>query len=182
MKLLVVVDYQKDFVDGALGFAGAEKLDAGIAEKIRTYGQCGEYIVQTMDTHRADYLSTREGKHLPVPHCIAGTEGWETFGQTAQAIAAVESSSHFRRINKATFPVHPQDMMDLLAWIGEDRITEIEFVGLVSNICVISNICVFQGAFPLAQMVVDTGLIASFDPKAHEAVIEVMRTLQVALK
>ena len=73
-------------------------------------------------------------------------------------------------------------MMDLLAWIGEDRITEIEFVGLVSNICVISNICVFQGAFPLAQMVVDTGLIASFDPKAHEAVIEVMRTLQVALK
>ena len=181
MKLLVVVDYQKDFVDGALGFPGAEKLDAGIAAKIRGYSQCGDYIVQTMDTHQADYLATREGKHLPVPHCIAHTDGWETYGETANAIAEVENSPRFRRVNKATFGVHPQDMMDLLTWIGESEITEIEFVGLVSNICVISNVCVFQGAFPLAQVVVSPYLIASHDPKAHEAVLEVMRGLQVQL-
>lgn len=181
MKLLVVVDYQKDFVDGALGFPGAEVLDAGIAAKIRAYSQCGDYIVQTMDTHQENYLDTREGKHLPVPHCIAQTEGWETYGETARAIAEVEDSPRFRRINKATFGVHPRDMMDLLGWIGDQTIDQIEFVGLVSNICVISNLCVFQGAFPLAQAVVDPRLIASFDPKAHEAVLEVMRGLQVQL-
>lgn len=181
MKLLVVVDYQKDFVDGALGFPGAEMLDGGIAAKIRACCQHGDYIVQTMDTHRADYLTTREGKHLPVPHCIVGTDGWETYGQTAAAIAEAENTCRFRRVSKATFGVHPQDMLDLLAWIGDDEITEIEFVGLVSNICVISNICVFQGAFPLAQVAVDPALIASHDPKAHEAVLEVMRGLQVAL-
>ena len=181
MKLLVVVDYQKDFVDGALGFPGAETLDAGIAAKIRAYSQSGHYIVQTMDTHCADYLTTREGKHLPVPHCIAETDGWETYGQTAGAITEVENSPRFRRINKATFGVHPKDMTELLNWIGDDEITEIEFVGLVSNICVISNVCVFQGAFPLAQILVASDLIASFDPKAHEAVLEVMRGLQVEL-
>ena len=181
MKLLVVVDYQKDFVDGALGFPGAEKLDAGIAAKIRGYSQCGDYIVQTMDTHQTDYLTTREGKHLPVEHCIARTEGWQTYGETAKAIAEVEHSPFFRRVNKSTFPVHPRDMMELLDWIGDNEITHIEFVGLVSNICVISNLCVFQGAFPLAQTVVSPDLIASHDPKAHEAVLEVMRGLQVEL-
>lgn len=179
MKMLVIVDYQKDFVDGTLGFPGAEKLDAGIAAKIRSFNQCGQFVVQTMDTHMADYLSTREGKHLPVSHCIEGTDGWQTYGQTADAIADIESSCRFRRINKATFGVHPQDMMDLLSWVGDNEITEIEFAGLVSNICVISNVCVFQGTFPSAQVVVDPHLIASHDPKAHEAVLEVMGGLQV---
>ena len=114
MKLLVVVDYQKDFVDGALGFPGAELLDAGIAAKIRAYMESGDYIVQTMDTHEVNYLSTREGKHLPVMHCITGTDGWETYGETAKAIDEAKNSPRFRRIHKATFPVHPQDMLDLL--------------------------------------------------------------------
>jgi nicotinamidase-related amidase len=181
LKLLVVVDYQKDFVDGALGFQGAEALDDGIAAKIRTYGSRGDYIVQTMDTHHQDYLVTREGRHLPFEHCIAGTEGWQTYGKTANAIAEVENSPRFYRIHKATFPAHPKDMMDVLTWIGNEQINEIEFVGLVSNICVISNICVFQGAFPNAQIVVDPHLIASFDAKAHTSVLEVMRGLQVNL-
>ena len=141
--------------------------------------ESGDYIVQTMDTHEVNYLSTREGKHLPVMHCITGTDGWETYGETAKAIDEAKNSPRFRRIHKATFPVHPQDMLDLLAWVGEKEITEMEFVGLVSNICVISNICVFQGAFPLAQVLVDPNLIASHDPEAHEAVLEVMRGLQV---
>lgn len=178
MKMLVVVDYQKDFVDGSLGFAGAEKLDAGIAAKIRAYAEKGDFIVQTMDTHHPDYLSTREGKHLPVLHCIEGTDGWETYGETADAIGQVAESPRFHRINKATFPVHPAQMAELMEKLPEE-VTEIEFVGLVSNICVISNICVFQGAFPLAQVLVDKNLTASFDPKAHEAVLEVMASLQV---
>ena len=176
MKMLVVVDYQKDFVDGALGFPGAEKLDAGIAAKIRQYHKNGDLIVQTMDTHHPDYLSTREGKHLPVLHCLEGSDGWQTYGETAAALA----ETGFMRIDKATFPVHPTQMLELLSWVGQEEITEIEFVGLVSNICVISNICVFQGAFPNAQMLVDPTLTAGFDPKAHEAVLTVMAGLQVS--
>ena len=175
MKMLVVVDYQKDFVDGALGFPGAEKLDAGIAAKIRAYGAQGDLIVQTMDTHQPDYLTTREGKHLPVLHCIAGTDGWQTYGETAKAMNDVS----FMQIDKATFGVHPAQMMELMTWLEGAKVTEIEFVGLVSNICVISNICVFQGAFPNAQILVDPNLIASFDPKTHAAVLEVMAGLQV---
>ena len=181
MKLLVVVDYQKDFVNGALGFPGAENLDAGIADKIRLYNQQGDYIVQTMDTHHADYLTTREGKHLPVPHCIAGSDGWQTYGETAHAIAEIENCPRFRRISKATFGLHPRDMMDLLEWIGNNEITEVELVGLVSNICVISNLCIFQGAFPLAQMVIDPHLTASFDSQKHASVLDVMCGLQVQL-
>ena len=179
MKMLVVVDYQKDFVDGALGFAGAERLDAGIAAKIRAYAESGDFIVQTMDTHYPDYLSSREGRHLPVLHCIEGSDGWETYGQTANAIAQVQNSPRFHRINKATFPVHPAQMLELMARLEGQEITEIEFVGLVSNICVISNICVFQGAYPNAQILADKNLTASFDPKAHAAVLEVMAGLQV---
>ncbi len=185
MKMLVVVDYQKDFVDGALGFPGAQTLDAGIAAKIRGYQACGDLIVQTMDTHKPDYLNTREGKHLPVMHCVEGTDGWQTYGETAKAIEAVSGHCRFRQIPKATFGVHPADMMALMGWlrgngIDPEDVKEIEFVGLVSNICVISNICVFQGAFPHAQILVDKALIASHDPKTHAAVLDVMAGLQVA--
>ena len=112
-------------------------------------------------------------------HCIAGTDGWETYGKTAQAIGQARESSRFHRIDKATFGVHPAQMLALQERLGDAEITEIEFVGLVSNICVISNICVFQGAFPNAQVLVDKTLTASFDPKAHAAVLEVMAGLQV---
>ena len=188
MKMLVVVDYQKDFVDGALGFEGAEKLDAGIAAKIREYDERGDFIIETRDTHHENYMKTREGKNLPVMHCIEGTDGWETYGETGEVLKELENrqSFRYRRIHKKTFPVHPYDMVDMMDWIRMneirlDEIDEIEFVGLVSNICVISNICVFQGAFPNAQIFVDEDLIASFNPKAHEAVLEVMLGLQVNL-
>ena len=76
-RLLVVVDYQKDFVDGALGFAGAENLDLRIAAKIKRYHDAGDMVVFTYDTHRKNYLTTQEGRKLPVEHCICGTPGWE---------------------------------------------------------------------------------------------------------
>ena len=83
-RLLVVVDYQKDFVDGALGFAGAENLDLRIAAKIKRYHDAGDMVVFTYDTHRKNYLTTQEGRKLPVEHCICGTPGWELYGETAK--------------------------------------------------------------------------------------------------
>lgn len=184
MKLLVVVDYQQDFVSGSLSFTGAEKMDTEIARKVREYIANGHLVVQTMDTHHSDYLHTREGKHLPVMHCEYGTPGWETYGETGKVVKEIEDSVQFYRINKESFGVHPFRMVDMLDWLALNEIdhcnvSEIEFVGLVSNICVISNMCVFQGAFPNAQIIVDPNLIASHDQKAHEAVLEVMKGLQV---
>ena len=84
-QYLFVIDYQNDFVDGALGFPGAEQLDEGIAEKIRSYAP--GHVIFTRDTHQENYLETREGKLLPVKHCVQGSHGWALYGKTAQALA-----------------------------------------------------------------------------------------------
>ena len=83
-RLLIVVDYQNDFVDGALGFEGAELLDGRIARKIDEYREAGDYISFTFDTHHKDYLETQEGRNLPVPHCIEGTHGHDLYGRVAE--------------------------------------------------------------------------------------------------
>ena len=134
-----------------------------VLSRKKAYGNYQNYMITVNDNGKVKTLC-----------CSAIIDGDE-------AIAEVEHSPCFRRVSKSTFPVHPRDMVDLLDWIGDNEITHIEFVGLVSNICVISNLCVFQGAFPLAQTVVSPDLIASHDPKAHDAVLEVMRGLQVEL-
>ena len=85
-QLLLVVDYQKDFVDGALGFAGAETLDGPIAEKIAAYHAAGDDVAFTLDTHQENYLDTQEGRKLPVPHCLMNSEGWQLYGKTGQAM------------------------------------------------------------------------------------------------
>ena len=86
-KLLIVVDYQRDFVDGSLGFAGAEKLEQPICDKIREYTAAGDDVIFTMDTHEQKYLLTNEGRHLPVKHCIKGTPGWPLYGKVADLAA-----------------------------------------------------------------------------------------------
>ena len=85
-EVLIVVDYQKDFVDGALGFAGAEALDGPIARRIAEVRAGGGDVIFTMDTHGADYLSTMEGRKLPVVHCVKDTAGWQLYGQVGAAL------------------------------------------------------------------------------------------------
>ena len=84
-KLLLVVDYQTDFVAGALGFPGAERLDGPIAAKISAYRSAGDTVAFTLDTHGENYLQTLEGRNLPVPHCLRGTPGWMLYGETGNA-------------------------------------------------------------------------------------------------
>ena len=102
-RYLFVIDYQNDFVDGALGFAGAEKLDEKIAAKVRAYGK--GHVLFTRDTHFENYLTTREGRNLPVPHCIKGTPGWQVYGETAKALAEVEAPA----IDKLVFGMDVTD-------------------------------------------------------------------------
>ena len=170
-RYLFVIDYQKDFVDGALGFAGAEKLDEGIAAKVRTYGK--GHVLFTRDTHFANYLETREGKNLPVVHCIKGTPGWECYGETARALAEVEAPA----IDKLVFGMDITD--PATAAVLPEQADEIELVGLVSNICVVSNAVVLQSKYPEATITVDAACTASFDKELNDKVLDVLQGLQV---
>lgn len=170
-RYLFVIDYQNDFVDGALGFPGAEKLDARIAAKIRAYGK--GHVLFTRDTHFENYLETREGRNLPVIHCIKGTPGWECYGETARALAEVEAPA----IDKLVFGMDITD--PATAAVLPRQADEIELVGLVSNICVVSNAVVLQSKYPEATIVVDAACTASFDKDLNDKVLDVLQGLQV---
>ncbi len=173
-RYLFVIDYQKDFVDGALGFPGAETLDAGIAAKVREYGP--GHVLFTRDTHFENYLDTREGKLLPVKHCIKGSDGWELYGETALACAEVGAPA----IDKLVFGMDVT--APATAAVLPARADEIELVGLVSNICVVSNACVLQAKYPEARIIVDAALTDSFDKDLHQKVLDVLGGFQVLVK
>ena len=170
-KYLFVIDYQKEFVDGALGFPGAEKLDAAIAAKVRAYGKGRVYF--TRDTHFENYLQTREGRNLPVTHCVKGTDGWQVYGDTANALAEVEAPV----IDKLDFGMDISDPS--IAAVLPETADEIELVGLVSNICVVSNAVVLQSKYPEATIIVDASCTDSFDKTLHEKVLDVLAGFQV---
>ena len=170
-RYLFVIDYQKDFVDGALGFPGAEKLDEKIAAKVREYGKGRVFF--TRDTHFENYLETREGRNLPVVHCIKGSEGWQVYGETAKALAEVEAPG----IDKLVFGMDVTD--PATAAVLPETADEIELVGLVSNICVVSNAVVLQSKYPEATIIVDAACTDSFDKSLHEKVLDVLSGFQV---
>ncbi|MBO4426560.1 MAG: cysteine hydrolase [Clostridiales bacterium] len=169
-KLLVVVDCQKDFIDGALGFEGADKIIPGIIARIGEYKASGDEVVYTLDTHTEDYMNTQEGRNLPVPHCIKDSEG---FALDAVLAPHLEGCKAFE---KPTF-----GSMDLAEYIRDNasEYSAIELCGLVSNICVISNAVIAKAAAPEAEIIVDSKLTASFDPALHEAALAVLGGIQV---
>lgn len=169
MKALVVVDYQIDFVNGALGFEGAELLDALIVEKIERYRKEGGKVIFTLDTHTEDYLNTAEGRKLPVPHCIKGSEGHKLYGEVAKNIKPEDTV-----IEKPSFG--SLELIDVLKNGGFD---EVELCGLVTDICVVSNAVIAKTALPESRVVVDSKACASFDKDKHNAALEVMKSVQV---
>ena len=170
-RYLFVIDYQNELVDVALGFPGAEKLDEKIAAKVRRYGK--GHVFFTRDTHFENYLETREGRNLPVVHCIQGTKGWEVYGETAKALAEVEAPG----IDKLVFGMDVTD--PATAAVLPEHADEIELVGLVSNICVVSNAVVLQSRYPEAVISVDAACTDSFDKTLHEKVLDVLAGFQV---
>ena len=173
-KLLVVIDYQKDFVDGALGFEKAETLEDGIYNKIKDYLNNGYKVLFTYDTHFENYLETREGKSLPVPHCYINTDGHELYGKLKEFVG-VENTFHY---NKSAFGIAPKDMIKITEEIGTE-IDEIELVGVVTNMCVISNVVTFQAQYINATLSVDGTLCASFDDSLHDKALDVIEALSV---
>lgn len=169
-KILVVIDFQNDFVGGSLGFPGAELLDEGIAQKVLEYGEGNVFF--TRDTHYENYLNTREGANLPVVHCIKDTDGWQIYGKTAEALDKVGAIG----FNKLSFGLNIEKETN-----GElpETVHSIELVGLVSNICVLSNAVVFRTKYPEAEVIVDAGLTGCFDKATNEKALDIMEGLQV---
>lgn len=167
-RSLIVSDFQVDFVTGALGFAGAPAIDAPIARKVQEYLDAGEDVYCLLDTHEPDYLSTREGKALPVPHCVRGSEGWQMYGRTGEVCRDLP------KLEKQTFGCAA--LIPLLQRGGYDAV---EVCGLVTNICVLSCCVVVQAALPQATVRVDAACVGSYDAVLHEKALDVLRGLQV---
>lgn len=169
MKALVVVDYQVDFVNGALGFAGAELLEPIILKKIEECRAEGGQVIFTLDTHGENYLETAEGKKLPVVHCVDGTAGHRLYGRIADSLTENDIV-----IKKPAFG--SLELAGLLKKCGFD---EVELCGLVTDICVVSNAVIAKAALPESRIVVDSKACAGFDKNAHESALTVMRSVQI---
>ncbi|MCR5101216.1 MAG: cysteine hydrolase [Butyrivibrio sp.] len=171
-KLLIVVDMQKDFVDGSLGTKEAVEIVPAVIDKIKSYDLKDVFV--TRDTHQPDYLTTQEGKNLPVEHCIEGTEGWEL----DKNIAAILDGATF--INKPTFG--STILVDTIKSIYEKEEIEIEMIGLCTDICVVSNALLLKAAMPEVSISVDSACCAGVTPQKHEAALETMRSCQIYVK
>lgn len=171
-RLLLVVDYQKDFVDGALGFPGAEQLDGPIAQKIAAYHSAGDDVAFTLDTHQANYLDTQEGRKLPVPHCLMNSEGWQLYGRTGQAL----DKSRDMVVCKPAFP-----SLWLGGWLKQQGYDAVELVGLVSYLCVLSNAIMVKAALPEAELTVDAACTAGPDSGLHAKALDLMEALQMTV-
>lgn len=164
MKTLVVVDMQKDFIDGALGTKEAVAIVPKVAEKIEEYRKAGDQIIFTRDTHQKDYLNTQEGRNLPVEHCIEGTAGWQISDK-------LEVKPEDMVIDKVTFGyVWPKDMIK-----GD----EIELIGLCTDICVISNALGLKAVYPEIPITVDESCCAGVTPESHKNALEAMKMCQI---
>ncbi len=170
-KLLLVVDYQKDFVDGALGFPGAGLLDGPIARKVEEYHANGDDVAFTLDTHGENYLQTQEGCKLPVVHCRKYTPGWALYGKTGKSRLEKD-----KLLEKPAFP-----SLELGQWLREKGYEQIELVGLVSYMCVLSNAVVAKAALPDAELIIDAACTAGPDPDLHHKALELMSALHMTV-
>lgn len=171
MEVLVVVDMQNDFIDGALGTKEAVKIVPHVVEKIKAFNGS---VFYTRDTHKENYLSTQEGKNLPVSHCIEGSEGWKL-------AKAIEDTRQGEVIDKPTFG--SKDLAEKLVSIHErEGIERITLVGLCTDICVISNALVMKAFLPEIPIVVDAACCAGVNVESHWRAIEAMKVCQIIIE
>ena len=180
-KVLVVVDYQKDFVDGALGFESAKNLDKGIAALMKEYAEDENGVILcTYDTHETNYLNTQEGRKLPVEHCLVGTDGWKLYGETE--MMEIMYPMKCTRIKKPTFGSYELAKRLTLIDGTQGGIKSITLVGVVTNMCVISNAVIAKAACPEAEIIIKKDLVDSFDKELHQKALDVMASMQMTVE
>lgn len=170
-KILVVIDMQNDFIDGALGTGEAQDIVNAVVEKIRSYPE--DCIYATRDTHEENYLETAEGKNLPVPHCIRGSQGWQIREEIAAAMP------HAVIVDKPTFG--SLELAELLYRESGKEEIQIELVGLCTDICVVSNALLLKARMPEVPVRVDPSCCAGVTPESHEAALMTMRMCQIGM-
>lgn len=161
-KTLIVIDMQNDFIDMALGTKEAVEIVPRVKAKIEEYIKNGDEIIFTRDTHNENYLDTPEGRKLPIPHCIKGTKGWE--------IAEGLYVEGCKIIDKPNFG-WPN-------WCNE-KLEDVEIIGLCTDICVVSNALIIKATFPDANVKVDKNCCAGVTPESHEAALTTMQMCQI---
>ena len=168
-KLLTVVDMQNDFVTGSLGTKEAQAIVGNVKAKVEEYQENGNEVIFTRDTHTQLYLETQEGRNLPVVHCVKGTTGWEI---------VEELKTYAKKIfDKPAF-----GSVELGNYLADGNYTEIEFVGLCTDICVVSNALLCKAFLPEVKISVDSLCCAGVTPESHEAALLTMKMCQVEVK
>ena len=172
-KILVVVDMQKDFVDGALGTNEAQGIVENVVEKIKNH--VGDIIV-THDTHFENYMQTQEGKNLPVPHCIKGTDGWQLDKKVQFAL----KNREYKIIEKLTFG--STELPEYIKANYNEKDIEIELIGLCTDICVVSNALLLKANFLETKISVDAKCCAGVTVDSHNAALTTMKMCQIEVK
>ena len=174
MRYLIVVDMQKDFVTGVLGTGEARRILPTVVDRVRKFdGQ----IIFTRDTHQSNYMETQEGKLLPVPHCIQGSEGW----QLVDALEEIRTQRNLPVYDKVTFGC-PELAADLVKANEQEPIASIELIGVCTDICVVSNALTITAHLPQVPMYADPSCCAGVTPQAHEAALATMRSCQIQMR
>ena len=168
-KVLVVIDVQNDFIDGALGSEQSQKVIPNIVNKIKEYDPWNIYL--TRDTHYENYLDTQEGRNLPVVHCIEGSDGWQLRAEVAEAAGKAMI------VDKPTFGSNR--LAGILMSERAQESLEIEIIGLYTDVCVVSNALLFKAAMPEAPITVDASCCAGITNERHKAALETMKACQV---
>lgn len=171
--LLIVIDMQNDFIDGALGTKEAAAIVDAVAERIRRHrGR----VFYTLDTHDDNYLETQEGHYLPVPHCLKGSDGW-ALNDTVSRALAMQGATGFE---KPTF-----GSMKLARAVSEAHVekpfTSITLIGVCTDICVISNAMLLKAALPNVPIYIDAALCAGVTPESHDNALAAMESCQMAV-
>ncbi len=169
MKVLAVIDMQNDFISGALGTPEAECIVPRVRQKIEAARASGVRVVFTRDTHTSDYLNTQEGRKLPVPHCLLGSDGWQIDARLDVADSAVFDKPSFGS----------PDLIRFLSMLP--ALEAVEFVGLCTDICVITNAMMLKGALPELSITVDSACCAGVTPQSHENALSAMKMCQIEI-
>lgn len=171
MNVLVVVDMQNDFIDGALGTKEAVAIVPKVVDKIKNFDGT---VLATRDTHQSDYLQTQEGRQLPVEHCIEGTQGWDIRPEIAELLVT-------EPVNKPTF-----GSVNLAHTVMElnrqEAIESITLIGLCTDICVISNAMLLKAVLPEVPIIVDASCCAGVTPESHARALEAMKVCQMIIE
>lgn len=167
-KVLIIVDMQNDFVSGSLGTAEAKAIVPGVVEKVKDAKEEETDIIFTRDTHTEEYLDTQEGKYLPVVHCIQESEGWHIIDSLKPY------ANDTKVIDKPSF-----GSLKLAELVADKGYTDVEIVGLCTDICVVSNALLIKAAAPEARVRVDSSCCAGVTPESHKAALKTMEMCQV---